>query len=132
MAMYSCPKCDELAERVAWLESELRQQVGDTERDRLRAWMRRRAGGSSQLGLPVVLALYGARGRLMGNQMLMEAMPTRYGDADERGEALINSLVAFARRILGRDAILNSPGKGYRLSPDGMELVRSIMEGQTV
>lgn len=131
MTMHSCPKCDELAERVAWLESELRQQVGDTERDRLRAWMRNRAGRHGAHSMAIVTALYGAKGRVMREAAIMETMPPVNGGDDNRGSPMVKTYICNARKVFGAGAIITAWGKGYRLSPDGMELVRSIMEGTT-
>lgn len=124
-----CDRCEELEERVAWLESELGLQQAADLFDRLRSAMS--IPGPSYVGRrgPVALisALYAARGRTMSRLQLAEALPpTRAGD--ERGEKIIDVWVCFARKCLGADAVANVWGKGYRLTAEGMTRVAAILE----
>lgn len=127
-----CARCEELEERVAWLEGELSQQLSDDAHQRLRNAMllgcaaaRDSSGraGAAQL----VLALYAARGRVMSRLQLMEAMPPKAGGEDERDPQIVQVRVCLARKGLGHDLIENVWGRGYRLSEVGMERVAAII-----
>jgi DNA-binding response OmpR family regulator len=132
---HDCESCAELAERVAWLESELGLQRADTSFDDLRSYLRTRVQ-SDRRGTPnvtrLILALYRANGRVMNTDQIMEAIPPMGGSVfeDLRDTAIVKVWVCYARRCLGRDAIESAWGKGYRLSPSGMALVASIIRGE--
>lgn len=127
-----CDRCAELAERIAWLESELGVQRDGDGLQNLRVYM---------LAQPVpraykvksanfVMALFQAKGRLLTRDQMMIAVPPASGGEDERWPKIVDVWACHARRCLGREMIENVWGKGYRLSPAGMALVASIVRGE--
>lgn len=125
-----CDRCDELEEEVAYLRSELGLVRDSDVIARLRDHMRgvEDAGGHRPHGAQVVAALYAAKGRPLTRLQLLDACPSRTG-SDERGTRLIDVWVYHARRSLGRDAIANVWGSGYRLTEIGMAKVGEIAAG---
>lgn len=128
--MSACPHCAAKDERIAWLESELGLQRDETARDKLRSALatatenaRHGMNGTARF----VLALYGARGRAMSSQQLLDAIPPRWGGDDERLPTIVRVWASSARKTLGKDAISTAWGSGYRLTPEGMARVGAIL-----
>ena len=126
-----CLRCEELEERVAWLEGEL-GLVSENEQFRLlRTAMLAPSNSRSRVGraaaVNLVLALYRARGRTLSRPQLLDAIPSPSGNS-ERLDTIINVWVCFARRCFGNDAIESVWGKGYRLTDSGMTQVAAILE----
>lgn len=129
-----CARCEELEERVAWLEGELGLQreawAVDTLRAAFAASPNRRAG--SRLGAArLVLALYRAKGRPMTTYQLMEACPPTDRREDERSSNIVSVWAYFARQVLGKDAVASAWGQGYRLSEKGLSQVAAILAEPT-
>lgn len=119
-----CLHCDELRERVAWLESELGiQREADTVR-RIREALKDTQSRPQVAQL--LAALYAANGRPMSRYQILEALPTKH-DNDERGSQLISVLVCHARKALGKAAINTVWGHGFYLTPLGMAKVREAL-----
>jgi DNA-binding response OmpR family regulator len=131
MTHRDCPRCDELRERVAWLESELGLQRDQTDVEALRRVILRfryRSGGiGSAHCARMLLALYRAGGRAMSRYQLMEAAPPSGGGEDDRNANLVGVMMCLARRALGYGAIENVWGSGYRLTPTGIARVAEIL-----
>jgi DNA-binding response OmpR family regulator len=125
-----CARCEELEDRVAWLESELgAQQSADLHERLRRALLRDSRGAPSRASLACrfIAALYAAHGRTMTVRQLFEAIPPKAGGEDERQDKLIHVWACHARKGLGTDAIQVTYGQGYRLSPAGMSRVAAIL-----
>lgn len=123
-----CDRCEELEERVAWLESELGLQVSADLVDRIRRGLggigqQSKANGTARL----IAALYAANGRPMTRWQLLDAIPSRAGN-EERNANIISVWVSFARKKLGPNAIHNAWDVGYRLTPEGMARISAILE----
>lgn len=115
-----CDRCDDLEERVAWLESELGLR-GELERvDVFRA-----AGLAPAEGL-LVSRLYAARGRVVSREQLEEALPA-IDPAGERVCHIVRCYVSRVRAKLGHDAIATIWGGGYRLTDHGMTTVAAFL-----
>lgn len=124
-----CTRCEELEERVAWLESELGIQVDITAIERLRRYFlaQARQQGRSRAGAArFVMALYGLKGRAATRLQLLDA--TARDEADEgRAPKIIDVWVCIARRVLGHEAIETVWGSGYRLTAEGQARVAEII-----
>jgi hypothetical protein len=123
----SCAHCADLEERVAWLESELGIQTEASLVERIRAAIPRGTPGRVSTAR-LVAALYRAHGRVVSRAQLLEALPPKAGGEDERAPEIINVWAAWARKALGRGAVACAWGVGYRLTPEGMERVRLILQ----
>lgn len=125
-----CERCADLEEQVAYLRSELGFQADNEAYRKLRSYLvyrQSRVGRAS--AVRVVLALYGAKGRTLTRDQLLDAVPPRSGEEDERQLKTIDVWVCFARRALGKAAIESVWGRGYRLTEAGMAAVAGIMDG---
>lgn len=128
----TCQHCDEMAERIAWLESELGLQREADDDNHLRRKLhevigplRCGSGGATR----VMLALYAAKGRAVSRLALMEASPPLAGSReDDRDSKIIDVWICHARKLLGRDGIENVRGFGFRLTDAGVLAVRAILE----
>lgn len=122
-----CARCEQLEERVAWLESELGLQRDNDTYAKLRAYSRAVVPGYSNTAARFIMALYGARGRVVSRFALLEAMPPRNGGEDERSLNILSVWACWARKVVGRDGIEALWGRGYRLTPIGMARVAEIV-----
>lgn len=126
-----CERCADLEERVAWLESELGLRRDAERIERLkRAIPAYRLGGRGQAA-HLLDALYAAKGRTLTKLQILEALPSPAGN-DERGLKLVDVVVCIARAGLGKSAIETIWGVGYRLTDEGIQIVRAIVEPQAV
>lgn len=128
-AASECPHCADLADRIAWLESELGiQDQADLER-RVSALL----GHCPRFGRPqiaqVIVALYAAKGKVKSKWQLLEAIPSPRGNED-RDPKLLDVLVCRARHSFGRDTIETVWGRGYRLTPVGLARIAALL-GET-
>lgn len=130
-----CPRCEQLEEEVAYLKAELGLVVGSDDIQALRGAMRD-AGSPDRIGrtspASVVMALYRAKGRTLSKYQLMEAIPPRDRAEDDRNEKIVDVWICRARKGIGRDALENIWGKGYRLTPVGMARVAAILSPTSV
>ena len=126
-----CERCDEKDERIAWLESEIGIRNDAEVADRLYAALSERTKHlqGASIGRPqaakMIAALYAVNGRAISLWMLLEAVPSP--SHKERGENLVRVWVRRARQGLGKDAIANVWGHGYRLTDAGMAAVAEIL-----
>ena len=120
---HDCPHCDDLRERIAWLESELGLRV-----DPGKAETVRRALKVTPQAASILLALFQAGGQMVSRAMLDDAMPAVRRDPDFSTN-VVDVMVCKARKRLGRDAIENVWGRGYRMTPDGLARVGAILAG---
>jgi DNA-binding response OmpR family regulator len=128
-----CDRCEELEERVAWLESELGMQRDAQQFQKLHdamaaAFGSKRNRKEMRCGQPVelLLALYRAKGSVVSVYQLLERIPSP-NDKD-RDAKIVSVWVYFARALLGKDIIDNVWGRGYRLSDTGMQRVKEILD----
>lgn len=125
-----CVRCEELQERVAYLESELGIQDTADIQDRLMRALRRpdakwtKANGAARL----IARLYAAKGKPVTTLQLLEATPAK-AIYDERNAEIVKVWICFGRKTLGKDAIVTVWGFGYRLSDTGMAQVTAILDG---
>ena len=126
----NCPHCAEKDERIAWLESELGlQKDGDAYANLRNVLMTARTPTSRHTGSAgCVMALYHAKGRTMTRLQILEACPSPSG-IEDRVEKVVDVWICFARKSLGREAIESVWGRGYRLTPMGVERVGAIIGG---
>lgn len=123
----SCPHCAEKDDRIAWLESELGGRLAADLVDRIRSALIAGGRQSKRAGAAkLIAALYDARGRTMTRPQLSDALPSTLGHT-ERSDKIIDVWVCHARKSLGKDAIENVWGRGYRLTPIGMARVAAIL-----
>lgn len=126
--MNDCPHCDDMRERIAWLESELGLQRHAALLDKIRRALAPGSRNSKARGAAALIAaLYAAQGRPMSIRQLMEALPAR-DSVDERNSNVISVWVHAARRHLGKATIANVWGHGYRLSDEGMARVGALVD----
>jgi DNA-binding response OmpR family regulator len=121
-----CLRCAEKDARIAWLESELGLRL-ETDRYAVLRQAMRLATTHGWCAARFVDTLYAARGRAMTLEQIMDGMPPKAGGDDERDTRIVAVWVCRARKALGRDAIENVWGKGYRLTPLGMSRVAEML-----
>lgn len=123
----SCARCEELEERIAWLESELGLQ---READVLDAIISRMGRQAAQVGRPgiarTIACLYAARGRPVSKWNLLEASGTPTSDED-RNIRVVDIYVSRARQVMGFGAVRTVRGFGYALAPEGVEWVERAL-----
>lgn len=105
----TCARCEAMQEEVAYLRSELGLQLDAT---RLAAL--RREFGLSEHKARMVLVLFNAKGRVVSNAQLEDALPCKY--REERSSNFINATLSQLRRQIGKESIENVFGSGYRIS----------------
>jgi DNA-binding response OmpR family regulator len=120
-----CARCEELEERVAWLESELGLQTHALTLDLLRSAMNTGSTYKRKGAAALVAALYGAKGRPLDRLQLSERLPR--GGRDGRDERVVDVYICAARKELGADIIATVWGGGYRLTDTGMARVSAIL-----
>jgi DNA-binding response OmpR family regulator len=125
----TCPRCAELEERIAYLESELGLQRDADQVGRIHDLMRRAGmpgstGGRAQAA-EMVMALYRAGGRPVTTWQLLDAVPSP--SRADRGPNIVKVWVVVARKALGRDAIRTVWGKGYAITEAGIGRVKAIL-----
>lgn len=115
-----CPRCEELKEEIAYLKGELGESLDDTARARLKTALR-----ITPKAVLVLDALYGAGGRVVPTYELEDLFDTQ--SPDSHATAVY---ITKLRNVLGKGAILNDWGRGYRLSAEAVERVSAILSGE--
>jgi len=118
-----CPHCAELEEQIAYLKSELALSMSEDKLARLR-----KALGLTPSEVRILLALYQARGRFCSVYMLDEAAPATI--SGDRNVKHIDVRICRIRKRIGKAAIENEWGRGYRLNDLGRLLVEEALEVQ--
>jgi DNA-binding response OmpR family regulator len=116
-----CPHCDDLQERIAYLESELGLHL---ETQNMAALMT--AFGLRPGHCHLLLALYAARGKVVRPLQLEDAIPAKDENRD-RVAKIVDVYVCFIRKMMGKDTILNIWAQGYALSPQGQTRVAAAI-----
>lgn len=123
-----CARCDELEDRVAWLEGELGIRQDETHLARMRQAIRLTLPGG-RLGVArMLIALYRAGGRTMNHEQLLLAVPPADHADDGRDPKILNVWVCWARKALGRDIIDTVWGHGFCMSDAARARVTAIIE----
>lgn len=120
-----CPHCEELRERVAWLESELGLQREADILVKIRAALPAGITSKPQVA-QTIAALYAAKGRPMTRFQLLEAVPPKW-DNENRCENIVSVWVSHARKALEFESIGTVWGRGFYLTPIGMAKVAGII-----
>ncbi len=122
----TCPHCAELAERVAWLESELGIQRAETRVTKVATALR-----VNPQAARIILALYDAKGRVVTNMQLWDAIPQVRDPHfdDERAPKLLDVVIWKARQALP-GCIRTIHARGRQLTPDGMARVAGVLDEQ--
>ncbi len=115
----SCAHCEELAEEVAYLKTELAFVVAKDFRVSLREKL-----GLETSEAAVVEALYAAKGRVVDHSTLMDALPT---ENDDRHHNIIKVYVCRIRSKIGRNAIRTVYSEGYGLTPEGLQTIAAVL-----
>ena len=125
-----CARCEQLEERVAFLESELGLRQNDEAVSVLHRAIRgtRRCGGGALQAARMVSVLYGARG-MVRRDTILDAVPPAHGGDDERLPKIIDVWLCRARKALGHDAIETVWGHGLKLTDAGRARVDAILAG---
>jgi hypothetical protein len=124
----TCARCAELEEEVAYLRGELALTHEAETYARLRAHLRSRPGSHRGGAIGLITALYSAHGRVLTTAQIMDAVPATKTEHEDRMPDISKVWVCSARKALGHDSIENVWGKGYRMTPAGIERVRAIVE----
>lgn len=121
-----CTRCEELEERVAWLESELGLQRNETRVAKVATALR-----VNPQAARLVLALYDAKGRVVTKHQLWEAIPQALDPTaeDTRDAKLLDVIVWRARQALP-GGIKTIHARGRQITPHGAERVAAIL-GET-
>lgn len=123
----TCEHCEELKERIAWLESELGLQRDFDALKKIHGEMKGSTPNPKWSVARMLLAMYAAKGRPMSRAQMLEASPPRSRGEDDRAFSLTSVWVCKAREIFGREIIENVWGVGYRLTPVGMAKIAAIL-----
>jgi len=120
----TCDRCEDLMERIRWLEEELGLQqsgvYGRIVANRFtltptEAW--------------IVMILWKAKGRTVDRHWLLDHRPTVLrGDTD--GEFELNTIrvyVSKIRKLMNGDYIKTEWGKGYYMSPEGVKFIDDVV-----
>lgn len=125
----TCERCEELAEKIAWLESELGLQKHSAMIEKIKVVIPRLGPRGHSCSRPqcaeFIAALYNAKGRPVSNYQLCELVPTHR--TVDRNIAVTKVWVYGARRALGVHAVRTARGFGYQLTPEGMAQVAEIL-----
>jgi DNA-binding response OmpR family regulator len=113
-----CAHCEDLAERVAYLESELALREDADELRKLRV-----AFGVRPSAARLIRALFNAKGRPVTRWQLLEQIPGN----EDRNLKIIDVYVCHLRKVFGREGIENIWGQGYRLSGEAALRVGAIL-----
>lgn len=116
-----CERCEELEERIAWLEGELHLRHETSDLGAIQAAYRLSPGEAA-----ILLSLYKARGRTMRSHVLLESLPAR-DHARDRDPKSVDVRICRIRRRIGRDAISTIWGHGYSISETGASAVRATL-----
>ena len=73
----------------------------------------------------LVLCLYEANGAVVSYDDILEHISW---SPDDTGTEVVKVQVCHVRKALGFDAVVTVHGHGYRLTPEGITLVRSVLE----
>lgn len=114
-----CSRCEELEEEVAYLRSELGEEIEADAADRVRRALRLSPDQAA-----IVLTLYRAGGRPVSMVRIDEALPVRAAD---RGLEVLRTKVSQIRRELGKGFILSARPGGYRLPPPALDIVARLV-----
>lgn len=121
----SCAHCEDLKERVAWLEGELGLSERATVAMKLRAAQPHHTVRSVG-NVDMLAALYAAKGKVLNKWQLLDATTSPSGK-DDRDVKIVDIWVCHLRRNLGRDTIATAWGRGYSLTETGMAKVAAIL-----
>lgn len=120
-----CPHCETLREEVAYLKGELALALSDDKLARLR-----RVTGVTPAEAKILLTLYQARGRFCAAYILDEAAPAV--SAIDRNLKHVDVRICRIRKKIGKAAIENSWGNGYRITDLGRLVVEEALESRSV
>jgi DNA-binding winged helix-turn-helix (wHTH) protein len=126
----SCARCAELEEEIAYLKGELGIRADAEVVDRIRRGLltvRIANSGGKHQAAECLAALYAAKGRTVSPWNLMSAVPGPSRLGENRTPNIVTVWIHMCRRLLGREAIENVYGKGYRLTPAGMARVTALI-----
>ena len=118
-----CPRCAELEERIAFLESEL----GLTKDATLLAEIRTRFGLTAGEATLLQVLYQSPAGRVARNWTLLEQLPPKEGGPD-RGLKIVDVYICKLRKSIGKDAIETVWGEGYRLTPDARLKLSALLK----
>lgn len=119
-------RVDELEARVTWLSGELGEAETLTRIAALQRGLRLPSVSCSPTDARLVLALYHAAPNFLSRDRL-EALMSDWNGRDELTRKLLHVRVWRLRRLMGRAAIENSWGGGYRLTPAAAGLVGQLL-----
>lgn len=117
----TCPHCADKDEMIAWLKSELGIADDETQIAGIRSGL-----GVTRGEAHLLRAMYRAKGKAMSVAQMMEAFPASRGHED-RDYHLLNVLVCRIRKALGKGAVETVWKFGYRLTDEGVALVRGAL-----
>jgi DNA-binding response OmpR family regulator len=121
----TCPACDELRERVRYLESELGLNSEQHDLDRVRRVLNLKPQAARLL-----LALYSAKGRPVSRDQLLDVLK-QGGQRRDLDPNTVNVQVFQIKRDSGMRLTEPATGHGYRINLQGMEAVRAALSKQT-
>ena len=120
----TCPHCEELKERIAWLEAELGVQTNQTQ---IRVMCSTFA--MTQTEAWYALVLWKAKGRTVDRFWLLDNRPTLERNEDGDHLNVLRVYMSKLRTLLG-PYVKSDWGKGYFLTPEGIELIdKTLSEG---
>jgi len=116
-----CQRCDDLQEEVR----QLRRELGMI-RNRNMAYRLRLKYGMTAQCADLLEALYGANGRVLSSEFLADTIPS---DSRELDVDVVKVQICRVRKAIGRQAVENVRGLGYRITDLGKLMVQEALEG---
>ena len=118
----TCPHCEEMRERIVWLESELGIQSHTALVEKLRPHAMINRGQTAQF----IAVLWLAKGKPVSNFQLLEAIPSPM-DVD-RDPHIVRMWASRARDAIGFfDSVRTIKGFGYQLTSAGVARVAEML-----
>lgn len=115
-------RIEELEAEVAYWKAEAQHNASNDVSGRIG-----RAFGLTAAEAWVMATLYGAKGKIVRKERLLEDIPGCDWEARHEASNVIQVLVCRIRKKFGRDAIETAPSFGYRLSSDAQWRIDQVV-----
>jgi len=122
-----CERCEELKERIAWLETELGLRVKNDNTATIMQTFH-----LTPIEAWFVLVLWEAKGRPVDRYWLLDNRPTTRDRISEYPS--LNMLRVYINKVraqIGKGSIKGVWGVGYAMTPEGMELITKTLKEET-
>ena len=120
----TCARCEELELRVTWLEEELGLQTREEQLDAIRIALK-----CAPMEAWFLLTLWKAKGRPVDRYWLLSARPAlrNVTNTEDPSLNMLRVYITKARKAIGPGCIRSVWGKGYSMTPEGMDKMNALM-----